>query len=84
VMRDATPKSSVLLDPPRKGTAPGVIEAIASKHPERVLHIFCNIELIADDLKCWLSCGYRPTAAVPIDMFPGTASMEILVLLSNN
>jgi tRNA/tmRNA/rRNA uracil-C5-methylase (TrmA/RlmC/RlmD family) len=81
VMRDAPPKASVLLDPPRKGVASGVLEAIASRQPDRVVHIFCNIDLIASDLKQWASYGYRAAAAVPVDMFPGTASMEVLLLL---
>ncbi|MBX2991675.1 MAG: class I SAM-dependent RNA methyltransferase [Bacteroidetes bacterium] len=71
----------VLLDPPRKGTSAGVIEGIAAKQPRRVLHIFCEIDLIATELKRWERHGYKPARAVPFDMFPGTATMETMVLL---
>jgi tRNA/tmRNA/rRNA uracil-C5-methylase (TrmA/RlmC/RlmD family) len=71
----------VLLDPPRSGTADGVIEQIAATRPARVLHIFCEIELIPKELKRWEQSGYRPTRAVPLDMFPGTSDVEIMVAL---
>ena len=41
------PLDLVVLDPPRGGTENGVIEAVAERRPVRVLHIFCNTEVIA-------------------------------------
>jgi len=75
------PAELVILDPPRGGTEPGVIEAIAERHPLRVLHVFCNTEVIVRELERWKAGGYTTTAAVPVDMFPGTAAVEILTLL---
>ncbi len=71
----------ILLDPPRNGTEEEVIEYIASKQPEAVLHIFCNSEIIGKELKRWSACGYLPVKAVPFDMFPGTDDIEVMVLL---
>ena len=82
VMRDAAPGDAVILDPPRGGTAPGVIEGIAARAPARVVHIFCNIEGIAGELSRWASHGYAARQAVPFDLFPGTASVEVMVLLT--
>lgn len=82
LMRDATPGDAVILDPPRGGTAPGVIEGIAAKAPARVVHIFCSIDGISGELRRWASCGYAPRQAVPYDLFPGTASLEVMVALS--
>ncbi len=72
----------VLLDPPRNGTAPGVIEFIAGQSPECVVHIFCNAEIMPRDLNRWKDCGYDIEIAIPFDMFPGTGEIEMMVKLS--
>jgi tRNA/tmRNA/rRNA uracil-C5-methylase (TrmA/RlmC/RlmD family) len=72
----------MLLDPPRSGTAPGVIEALAGRHPRRVVHVFCNMEILSGELDRWKKAGYRPEQAIPFDMFPGTPELEMMVLLT--
>lgn len=81
IMQSCRPQDAVILDPPRKGTSPGVIECIAAKRPGHVLHIFCEIDLLPKELKRWEKAGYNAVRAVPFDMFPGTASVETMVLL---
>ena len=71
----------VILDPPRNGTKPGVIEIIAAKNAERVLHIFCNVDLMPVELERWKNAGYKVGRAVPFDMFPGTSDVEIMAVL---
>lgn len=71
----------VLLDPPRNGTGGEVIEYIASKEPEAVVHIFCNSEIISTELQRWNECGYSVQKVIPFDMFPGTNEIEIMALL---
>jgi tRNA/tmRNA/rRNA uracil-C5-methylase (TrmA/RlmC/RlmD family) len=73
--------TKVILDPPRNGTKPGVIEIIAAKKIEKALHIFCNIELMPAELERWNSVGYKIARAIPFDMFPGTGEVEMMVLL---
>jgi tRNA/tmRNA/rRNA uracil-C5-methylase (TrmA/RlmC/RlmD family) len=74
------PNDVILLDPPRGGTADGVITCIAAHRPKRALHIFCNIELIPKDIGRWEDGGYRLLRAVPLDMFPGTPAVELMLL----
>ncbi|MGA9405493.1 MAG: methyltransferase domain-containing protein, partial [Bacteroidota bacterium] len=74
----------VILDPPRNGTKRGVIEIIAAKKVQRVLHIFCNIDLMPAELERWKSAGYNIVRAVPFDMFPGTSEVEIIVSLEKS
>jgi tRNA/tmRNA/rRNA uracil-C5-methylase (TrmA/RlmC/RlmD family) len=69
----------VLLDPPRNGTKPGVIETLAEYRPDRVVHIFCNIDMLGSELQRWDESGYAVADAVPFDMFPGTDEVEIMV-----
>jgi len=71
-----------LLDPPRQGTEPGVIHAIARRAPERALHVFCGTDEIPRGLEEWRRAGYRAASVVPLDLFPGTAALETLVLLA--
>ncbi len=73
---------AVILDPPRSGAAEGVIEAIADRNPGKILHVFCNTELLKQDIALWKSCGYRVQSAVPVDNFPGTDHLEVMLLLS--
>lgn len=76
-----TPGEVILLDPPRQGTLPGVIAALARRKPQKVLHIFCGVDQIPPALKEWQANGYQARRIVPLDMFPGSANLEILILL---
>ena len=71
----------VLLDPPRQGTAPGVISHLAGRGPAAIVHIFCGIEAIPPALADWGKKGYIADRCVPLDMFAGTPNLETLVLL---
>ena len=77
----AAGREVVLLDPPRKGTLPGVLAAIAGRNPERILHIFCGTDEIPAALEEWKASGYRAKVAAPLDLFPGTAHVETIILL---
>ena len=81
MIQPAHGRTVVLLDPPRSGTAEGVIECIAARKPARVVHIFCNIDIMPAELTRWTDDGYALTKAIPFDMFPGTSSIEMMVLL---
>ena len=72
----------VILDPPRRGTDPGVIRSIARRRPGRVLHLFCASEEIPEALALWRRSGYLARRIVPLDMFAGTPQLETLVLLT--
>jgi len=74
-------KEYLILDPPRNGTAPGVIETLAERDPELVLHIFCGVETIPGEINLWKHSGYEPVECIPLDMFPGTPDVEVMVLL---
>jgi tRNA/tmRNA/rRNA uracil-C5-methylase (TrmA/RlmC/RlmD family) len=74
------PQDAILLDPPRGGTAPGVIECIAARRPGRVVHMFCNIDGMPAEISRWRAAGYIPVRGVPFDMFPGTDETEVMVL----
>ncbi len=70
-----------ILDPPKIGTEDKVIQAIAARTPNKVLHIFCGTDNIPEELKKWEQFNYKPVVISPMDLFPGTANLEVLVLL---
>lgn len=76
------PYSHVLLDPPRTG-AREVLAAVAALAPQRVLYISCHPGSLARDLGVLVhEHGFTLDAAGVVDMFPHTAHVESLALLS--
>ena len=71
----------MLLDPPRGGTAEGVIEVLAAKRPGRVVHLFCDIDIMPAEIRRWEASGYVREKVIPFDMFPGTSTIEVVTLL---
>ncbi len=69
----------VILDPPRGGTGEGVIERIAAAGVRNVVHLVCAIDLLEREVGCWAAAGYRVGRAVPVDMFPGTDDVELVL-----
>jgi len=47
----------------------------------RVVHLFCDIDRLPIDIAEWRRGGYWVKSIVPFDMFPGTPSLEVAVLL---
>ncbi len=73
----------VLLDPPRTG-AREVLSTVAALAPQRVLYISCHPGSLARDLGVLVhEHGMTLEAAGVVDMFPHTAHVESLALLSS-
>jgi 23S rRNA (uracil1939-C5)-methyltransferase len=66
----------IVLDPPRKGVEPPVIEAIALAQPKRVVYVSCNPATQARDAALFFEKGYRITRCQPVDMFCWTHGVE--------
>jgi tRNA/tmRNA/rRNA uracil-C5-methylase (TrmA/RlmC/RlmD family) len=58
-----------------------VIAAIAARKPLRVAHIFCGPEEIRRSIIEWKAAGYIARSLEPIDMFPGTDGLEVILQL---
>ena len=72
----------ITVDPPRKGLAPDVIASVAGMAPERVVYVSCDPATLGRDVKLFAGLGYQARRATAVDMFPGTAHVETVVLLS--
>lgn len=73
----------ICVDPPRKGLAPDVVEAAASMRPGRIVYVSCDPATLARDVARFAPLGYCPVRACAVDLFPGTAHVETVVLLSH-
>jgi len=71
----------VVLDPPRAGLAPGVIEKLAKLAPARITYVSCEPPTLARDLKALCASGYSIASVHLFDLFPQTFHMEAVVRL---
>ena len=72
----------ICVDPPRKGLAPDVVETAASMTPGRIVYVSCDPATLARDVARFAPLGYCPVRACAVDLFPGTAHIETVCLLS--
>ncbi|MFT8313743.1 MAG: 23S rRNA (uracil(1939)-C(5))-methyltransferase RlmD [Clostridium sp.] len=72
----------VVVDPPRKGCEKSLLEAIAKMEPEKIVYVSCDPGTLARDLSILDNLGYRTLEVQPVDMFPETAHVECVVLIS--
>jgi len=66
----------ILVDPPRAGLAPEVVDAVIDLHPERFVYVSCDPATLARDAQRLLKGGYTLAQSTPYDMFPQTYHIE--------
>jgi len=71
----------VVVDPPRKGCNPKLLEAINSMKPKKIVYVSCDPATLARDLGILRNYGYKTAEIQPVDMFPQTAHVESVVKL---
>lgn len=76
------PADLVILNPPRAGVAAEVADALAASPPRRIVYVSCNPATLARDLKR-LGAGFRVESVRSFDLFPQTAHVETVVVLSS-
>ena len=72
----------LVVDPPRKGLDETVVGALKTLVPARMVYISCDPATLARDLARLRDVGYQADRCAPVDMFPRTAHVETVVLLS--
>lgn len=70
----------VILDPPRAGIHPNVVEVLKQANAPRIVYVSCNPATQARDLALLADC-YDILEVQPVDMFPHTHHVENVVLL---
>ena len=73
----------VVVDPPRKGLGEGLPALIAERmRPERIVYVSCDPATLARDLAVFASRGYAVSEARGFNLFPRTAHVESVVLMT--
>ncbi len=72
----------IIVDPPRKGCAPELLDTIDRMNPDRLVYISCDPATLARDCAILKEKGYKVQKVTPVDMFPKTSHVETVVLLS--
>lgn len=74
----------LILDPPRKGCDPQVIETILNLQPSCIVYISCKPATLARDIQLLCHSGiYQPVFIQPADFFPQTTHVECYVILKS-
>ena len=71
----------VVVDPPRAGCTPTVLETFANMKPKRIVYVSCNPASLARDIAILDGLGYHAREVQPVDMFPMTSSVESIALI---
>ena len=74
--------SGVLIDPPRTGCTPDVVEALANSRLQFLVYVSCHPVTLSRDLKAFSNAGFTLESVQPFDMFPQTDHVETLVILT--
>lgn len=72
----------IVLDPPRKGCDPAVLQAIIAAAPKRVVYVSCGAPTLARDARLLAEGGYAAEKVQCVDMFCWTGAVETVMVLS--
>jgi len=77
--------TTVLVDPPRKGCHPGMLQLLRQSRPSQLIYVSCHPATMARDLNVLCSDNvFRVAEMVPLDMFPQTAHVECVADIRAN
>lgn len=80
--REGIEPQVIVIDPPRAGASPEVLDTMAKLKPDRIVYVSCNPATLARDLAILLPKGYKLEKVQPVDMFPQTMHVECIVLMT--
>lgn len=73
----------VIIDPPRKGCSEELLRNLLKTRPGRIVYVSCGPDTLARDAAILIAGGYRMGAVQPVDMFPGTGSVESVTVFDS-
>ena len=72
----------IVVDPPRKGCEPTLLQTLLDMAPLRIVYVSCNPATLARDLQLLVGGGYVVEEVQPVDMFPQTTHVECVILMT--
>lgn len=73
---------TLIVDPPRIGLDPSLIQKIRNLKPRHVIYISCDSATFSRDASLFEKVGYKIKTFVFVDMYPHTSHMESIALMS--
>lgn len=84
VSQESEKPDVVFMDPPRAGSSEKFLKSLIKMSPKKVVYVSCNPETLSRDLEFLLANSkYKAEKIQPVDMFPHTAHIECVVMLSH-
>ena len=83
IVADGQVIDCLVVDPPRKGCDPQVIDAILTSGARRMVYVSCNPATLARDVRLLTAGGFTVQTVQPVDMFPRCGHVETVCLLYN-
>jgi tRNA/tmRNA/rRNA uracil-C5-methylase (TrmA/RlmC/RlmD family) len=77
-------ETSIIIDPPRKGSSPEFLDQLFHFAPSSVVYVSCNPSTQMRDLKLFTAAGYQLRAVQPFDLFPQTRHLECVMTLTKD
>lgn len=74
--------ATFIVDPPRTGLSRETVTAIVAKRPARIVYVSCDVATLARDVRTFLDAGYELKQLAGFDLFPNTAHVESVAVLS--
>ncbi len=71
-----------VLDPPRTGASPQIMRRLAAAGPRAIAYVSCDGATLARDVRAAAEAGYQLEQLRAFDLFPMTAHLECLALLT--
>lgn len=75
---------TLILDPPRTGMSSDAMSGVLSLKPPCIVYVSCDLATVARDVKRFIDAGYSLQHVESFDLFPNTAHVETLVVLSTS
>ena len=69
----------IVVDPPRKGCDETLLDTMVKMQPKRIVYVSCDSATLARDLKYLCENGYKLTKVKPVDQFPMTTHVEVII-----
>jgi 23S rRNA (uracil1939-C5)-methyltransferase len=74
--------ATLVLDPPRTGISAEAASGVLGLKVPRVVYVSCDLATLARDVKRFTEAGYSLEHIEAFDLFPNTAHVETLVVLT--
>lgn len=84
LVREGLRPDIIVVDPPRKGLEPAVIDAMVQADPKRIVYVSCDVATQARDAALLDAAGYHVQRMQSVDMFCYTSGVENVALFSRD